>query len=197
MVANRLDRTPAGLGEVTVVDRDPTHRYGPALSLHPFGSMELDDHERDLREYLRPDVRFREATVTGVDPGARRVALADGESGDDRLVVALGYAVAVDRESLHHRTYDRLYALGDCADLPTWKTAAAARKQVGTLAENPVADVTGQPREAGYDGFAARPLLTRRGTAMIAAYDYDGALAPAVESRLGWWADVSLVPRLY
>jgi sulfide:quinone oxidoreductase len=400
MVANRLDRALAGLGEVTVVDRDPTHRYQPALSLHPFGSMELDDHERDVREYLRPDVRFRRATVTDVDPDARTVGLADGELGYDRLVVALGHAidgdrapwrgepdvypfyrpdaaralrrrlselvdepvtatdrdataagpaadglaadggtataspatpaatpanplrvvvtapadsvscggtsvkaalltaaylddrgvpaavtlatpgeavfgrgrkaryesrtaelvdergvehvpgfevasvagrtvtgtdgrrlpydiylpvspqccpaaltegspltapvdgeqgayVAVDRESLRHRTYDRVYALGDCTDLPTSKTAAAARKQAGTLAANLVADVTDQPREAGYDGFAACPLLTRRGRAMIAAYDYDGVLAPAVESRLGWWADVAVVPRLY
>jgi sulfide:quinone oxidoreductase len=383
MVANRLDRELAGLGDVTVVDRDPTHRYQPALSLHPFGSMALDEHERDVRGYLRPDVRFRRATVTGIDPDRRTVTLADGELGYDRLVVALGHAVdgdrapwrgepdvypfyrpeaaralgrrlselvdgprpvadggtvappsapvatpssplrvvvtaptdsvscggapvkaallvaehledggvpaevtlatpgeavfgegqkaryeertaalvaergvehvpgfevasvagrtvtgtdgrrlpydlhlpvspqccpaaltegspltapvdgedgeyvAVDRGSLRHRTHDRVYALGDCTDLPTSKTAAAARAQAATLATNLVADVTDQPREAEYDGFAACPLLTRRGRAMIAAYDYDGALAPAVESRLGWWADVAVVPRLY
>jgi NADH dehydrogenase FAD-containing subunit len=31
MVANRLDRELAGLVDLTVVDRDPTHRYQPAF----------------------------------------------------------------------------------------------------------------------------------------------------------------------
>ena len=402
MAANRLDRQLAGLGEVVVVDRDPVHRYQPAYYLHPFDHLNLDDHSRDVRPYLRDGVSFVEATVTGVDPRARTVETDAGSVEYDRLVVALGHAVAEERvpwedepgvhpfyrpegarglaaalervvhgatddeealtpasssrdgvatdgagvglaeseperasaptageplrvvvttpestvscggsplktalltedylteadvpcevavttpgdaafgtgrkaryddlvaavmdgrvehvpnfvvadvtdgavvgtdgrslpydlcapvspqrcpraltdgsplttavagepgeyvatdaASLRHREFDRVYALGDCTDLPTSKTAAAARKQAAVLTDNLTADVTGRDREARYGGFAACPLLTEAGKAVVATYDYDGATAPAVESRLGWLADVHVLPRLY
>lgn len=359
MLANRLDRDFDG--EVVVVDRDPTHRYQPALYLHPVDVLDLDAHERDVRGYLRDGVAFVEATVTGVTPDERRVDLRHGSLDYDRLVVALGHAlvddppwsgaadaypfyrpeaaralgdrldrvaaaggsvrvvvtepptavscggapvktalllqdyltdhgvdadvalttpgervfgsgrkarydaalestmtdrvehvpgfvperagdgaltardgrtveydllvpvsrqrcppalveespltatgdgadgeyVAVDPETLRHRDHDRVYALGDCTDVPTSKTAAAARKQAAVVATNLVADATGDGAEATYGGFAACPLLTGRGTAVLAAYDYDGPLVPAVESRLGWFADVRVLPYLY
>ncbi|PSP58075.1 pyridine nucleotide-disulfide oxidoreductase [Halobacteriales archaeon QH_7_66_36] len=397
MAANRLDRELGGLGEVVVVDRDPTHRYQPAYYLYPFDHLSLDDHTRDGREYLRTDVQFCEATVTGIDPNERRVTLGAGELSYDRLVVSLGHElvdevpwrgephaypfyrpegarelattldrlvarhgdgeadavsapardpvatdgagtasadaplpaadpadplrvlvtepetpmscggapakaallaedyladhgvpcdvtlagpdahvfgtgkkakyderltavfdergveyvpefsvadvadgtvtatdgralpydlylpvspqrcprvltdaspltapdeagreyVAVDEATMRHREVDRVYALGDCTDAPTSRTAAAARKQAAALADNLTADVTGRAYEATYDGFAACPLLTEKGKAILAAYDYDGATLPAVESRLGWIADLEAIPRLY
>ena len=388
MVANRLDRELGGLAEVVVLDRTPTHRYQPAFYLHPFGHADIDAHTRDVRDYLRADVRFREATVTGIDPGERMVGTGDGSVEYDRLVVALGHEtvagpwagephvypfyrpegaraleetlsrlvggtdgtdaetpvaadggvattgaepslptptaerplrvvvtepegsvscsgapakaallaedyltahdvpcavtlagpddhvfgtgkkarydeeladvfdtrgvtyeggfvvdgvadqrvesedgqtieydlylpvspqrcpavltdespltaasdegyVAVDPETMRHRTADRVYALGDCTDAPTSKTAAAARKQAAALADNLTADVTGRAYESRYDGFAACPLLTEEGKAILAGYDYDGAKFPAVESRVSWLADVEAIPRLY
>lgn len=388
MVANRLDRELGGLAEVVVLDRTPTHRYQPAFYLHPFGHADIDSHTRDVREYLRADVRFCEATVTGIDPDERTVATEGGYIEYDRLVVALGHEtvagpwagephvypfyrpegaralgetldalverangadaeppvaadggvattgteptlptptttrplrvvvtepegsvscggapakaallaedyladhgvpcdvtlagpddhvfgtgkkarydaeladvfaargvryeggfvvdevadrriesedgrtlaydlylpvspqrcptvltdespltaaseegyVAVDRETMRHRTHDRVYALGDCTDAPTSKTAAAARKQAAALADNLTADVAGRAYESHYDGFAACPLLTQEGKAILAGYDYDGAMFPAVESRVGWLADVEAIPRLY
>jgi sulfide:quinone oxidoreductase len=345
---------------VVAVDRDPTHRYQPALYLHPVDVLDLDTHERDVSGYLHDDVTFVRATVTGVTPDERRVDLRRGSLDYDRLVVALGHAlvpdppwagaadaypfyrpdaaralderldraegsvrvvvttpptsvscggapvkaalltedyladhgvdadvrlttpgdrvfgggkkarydaavesamagrvdhvpefvpadagdgtlvardgrtlaydlllpvsrqrcpsaltdgspltapvegeagayVAVDPETLRHRAFDRVYALGDCTDAPTSKTAAAARKQAAVVAANLVADVEGREAEAVYDGFAACPLLTERGRAILAAYDYEGSLAvaPAVESRLAWLADVRLLPPLY
>ncbi|MFB6117062.1 NAD(P)/FAD-dependent oxidoreductase [Halosegnis sp.] len=388
MVANRLDCELGGLGEVVVVDAEPTHRYQPACYLAPFDCLSLDEHARDVREYLRADVQFLEATVTGITPADQTVQLSVGSLGYDRLVVALGHElyatpgreqphvypfyraaaaraldrtldrlvahhgdgdpnrvptpardavatdggaaaaslptanaadplrvvvtepdtpvscggapakvallaedylsdhsvpcsvtvagpderpfgddhkerydrrladifaergvdyvpnfvpsevrngavvgangrrlpydlylpvspqrcprvltdrspltedgyVAVDAATLRHREHDHVYGIGDCTDLPTSKTAAAARKQAAALADNLTADVTGRAYEATYDGFAACPLLTERGKAMLAAYNYDGAMTPAVESRLGWLADVELIPRLY
>lgn len=365
MVANRLDRGLGGRGDVVAIDRSPTHRYRPAQYLGPVDVLEPDRHERDVREYLRDGVRFRAATVTGVDPAARAVRTVDGTVAYDRLVVALGHAidddraawsagtsdvypyyrpgaargldaaldeartgdretplrvvvttprgaiscggapvktalliedyltdhgvdcevtlttpgepvfgtgrkaryeerltrvlagrvdhvagfvvaaveggtvaasdgrtleydlcaptspqrcpraltegspltapvdgedgeyVAVDPETLRHREFDRVYALGDCTDVPTSKTAAAARKQAAVLADNLAADVTGGSGAAAYDGFAACPILTERGKAILATYDYEGATAPAIPSRLGWVADVHVLPRLY
>lgn len=368
MLANRLDRSLAAAVEVTVVDRSPTHRYQPALYLDPFGYLDLDAHERDVRQYLRRDVGFREATVIGVDPTTRTVRTDEETLPYDRLVVALGHAldheavdgltvapgddvypfydpaaarafgtaltavvdddhtapvrlvvsepdtpvscggaalklamlaedyltdrgvaceavvagpdahvfgsgrkarydalvsdlladravryvgdfetadvdrdaglvraadgrtleydlyapvspqrcpsvltdrsplttdrrereyVDVDPETLRHERHERVYALGDCTDLPTSKTAAAARKQAAVLARNLVVDITDRGTDAAYGGFAACPLLTERGRAVLAMYDYDGPVAPAVESRLAWHADVDVVPRLY
>ncbi|PSP38203.1 hypothetical protein BRC71_05900 [Halobacteriales archaeon QH_7_65_31] len=91
MVANRLDRELGGLADIVVLDRTPTHRYQPAFYLSPFGHADLDHHTRDVREYLREDVTFCEATVTGIDPGERTVAVGDGAIDYDRLVVALGH----------------------------------------------------------------------------------------------------------
>ena len=365
MVANRLDRELAALGDVVVVDRSPTHRYRPAQYLAPVDVLDIDSHARDVREYLRDDVRFREATVTGIDPGERTVETTAGTVPYDRLVVALGHAtdddraswapdapdvypyyrpaaaraldaalddaregavdppvevvvttppdtvscggapvktalliedyltdegvacevrlttpgsavfgtgkkrryerrlrsviegrvahvpeftvadvadgvvtaadgrtlsydlcvptspqrcpaalteespltspvegeageyVAVDPATLRHREFDRVYALGDCTDVPASKTAAAARKQAATLADNLTADVADCAREAHYGGFAACPLLTKRGKAILAMYDYESATAPAYSTRLGWVADVHFIPRLY
>lgn len=53
MLANCLDRKLAAAVDVTVVDRSPTHRYQPALYLDPFDYLNLDTHERDVRQYLR------------------------------------------------------------------------------------------------------------------------------------------------
>ena len=387
MVANRLDRELGGLAEVVVLDRTPTHRYQPAFYLHPFGHADIDSHTRDVREYLRSDVEFCEATVTGIDPEERTVGTGDGSVEYDRLVVALGHEtvagpwaseprvypfyrpegaralgetldrlvgsggadtetslatdggvatagpepslptptterplrvvvtepegsvscggapakaallaedylsehdipcevtlagpddhvfgtgkkarydealadvfaargvtyedgfvvdevadqqvegkdgrtipydlylpvspqrcptvlaeespltdaseegyVAVDPETMRHREFDRIYALGDCTDAPTSKTAAAARKQAAALADNLTADATGRAYESHYGGFAACPLLTEEGKAILAGYDYDGAMFPAVESRVSWLADVEAIPRLY
>lgn len=374
MVANRLDRELGGFADIVVVDRTPTHHYQPAFYLHPFGHADIDDHSRDVRDYLRDDVTFREATVTGIDPDDRTVATSQDTLAYDRLVVALGHEtgegpwagvphvypfyqpegaralretlvqlvegdtvtgeaepnlptptlnrplrvvvtepegpvscggapakaalladdylsehdipcevtlagpddhvfgtgkkarydaalteifaergvgyeeeftvadvsdgriesddgrtlaydlflpvspqrcpavltdhspltgasedgyVAVDPETMRHREYDRVYALGDCTDVPTSKTAAAARTQAAALADNLTADATNREYEATYDGFAACPLLTEEGEAILAAYDYDGAIFPAVESRLSWLADVEAIPRLY
>jgi sulfide:quinone oxidoreductase len=375
MVANRLDRELAGLADVTVVDRDPVHRYQPAFYLVPFGYMDLDAQSKPAPDLCREGVAFRQGTVTGVDPGAGTVALTDGTLSYDRLIVALGHETApgtvpgmaagwrrtrradapatadgnpavypfyeakaagalgdaidavddgdrllvtvpdtpvscggaplklamlaedafdrrgvdaavvlarpdehlfggeekasyderlreewaerdlslvtdfdvarvdpgakrveaadgrdldydvyapvspqrppeplrdgplttggpdgyvtVDDRTLRHERFDRVYALGDCTDVPTSKTAAAARKQAGVVADNLTADVTETEYEAHYDGFAACPLLTARGKAVMALYDYDGALSPAIESRLNWLLDVHAIPAVY
>jgi sulfide:quinone oxidoreductase len=394
MVANRLDRELAGLVDVTVVDRDPTHRYQPAFYLAPFGYMDLEEQSRDARDYCRADVTFQQGEVTGIDPRRGRVELREGTLAYDRLIVALGHETApetvpgmaegwrrtreadaddaddvsatdrkgrttdagrslpaddpavypfyeaeaaaalgdaldglgdgdrllvtvpdtpvscggaplklamlaeddlsrhgvdaevvlarpddhlfgggekaryderlreewaardlelvrgfetarvlpdagrveavdgrtldydvyapvppqrppeplrdgpltdggpdgyvtVDDHTLRHARFDGVYALGDCTDVPVSKTAAAARKQVGVVADNLTADATDRAYEATYDGFAACPLLTARGKAVMALYDYDGPLVPAVESRLSWLLDVHAIPAAY
>jgi len=54
------------------------------------------------------------------------------------LADAAGW-VDVDQATLRHKTYDNIWSLGDVMNAPNAKTAAAARKQAPTVAENIVA----------------------------------------------------------
>ncbi|MCB1972672.1 MAG: NAD(P)/FAD-dependent oxidoreductase, partial [Geminicoccaceae bacterium] len=49
--------------------------------------------------------------------------------------------VDVDQATLRHKTYENIWALGDCMNAPNAKTAAAARKQAPVVAENLVASL--------------------------------------------------------
>jgi sulfide:quinone oxidoreductase len=59
------------------------------------------------------------------------------------LADATGW-VDVDPHMLRHRTWANVWSLGDPMNAPNAKTAAAARKQAPTVAENLVADMAGR-----------------------------------------------------
>ncbi len=59
------------------------------------------------------------------------------------LADAAGW-VDVDQATLRHKTYDNIWSLGDVMNAPNAKTAAAARKQAPTVADNIVADIAGR-----------------------------------------------------
>lgn len=61
-----------------------------------------------------------------------------------------GAWVPVDRETL--RAGERVYALGDAADLPVPKSAAAAHFQGAVVVENVLAELAGREPPARYDG---------------------------------------------
>ena len=183
-----------------------------------FGMGKKRRYERRLRSVIEGRVtHVPEFTVDDVADGV--VTAADGQAlsydlcvptSPQRCPAALteespltgpvkgeaGEYVTVDPATLRHREFDRVYALGDCTDVPTSKTAAAARKQAAALADNLTADVADHARKAHYGGFAACPPLMERGKAILATYDYESATAPAYPIRLGWVADVHLIPRL-
>ncbi|CAH8864629.1 unnamed protein product [Trichobilharzia szidati] len=81
--------------------------------------------------------------------------------------------VSVDINTLRHKHYDNIFALGDCAALPTSKTAAAVAGQVGVLEKN-LCDVMkgGKGNVAKYDGYTACPLVTGYNRGIIAEFDY-------------------------
>lgn len=58
------------------------------------------------------------------------------------LADAAGW-VDVDQATLRHTQFDNIWSLGDVMNAPNAKTAAAARKQAPTVAENIVADIAG------------------------------------------------------
>lgn len=116
---------------------------------------------------------------------------------DDSPLTDGGEYVAVDDHTLQHETYDDVFAVGDCADVPTSRTASAARKQSHVVADNVERYLADREPAPDYDGYTACPVLTERGKAMIAEFDYEEPVSAPVVSRLNWILDVNVIPSLY
>ncbi|MFA9415147.1 NAD(P)/FAD-dependent oxidoreductase [Natrinema sp. HArc-T2] len=108
-----------------------------------------------------------------------------------------GEYVAVDEHTLQHVEYEDIFALGDGCSTPNAKTAAAARKQAHVVLDNLTAHMADKRQTAKYKGYAACPLLTKKGKAMVAEFDYENSISAPVESRMNWIMDVNILPSFY
>ncbi len=140
-------------------------------------STDGDTQEYDLYAPVPPQY--------GQEPLTEHSPLTDGEY------------VTVDEHTLQHTEYEDVFALGDGADTPNAKTAAAARKQSHVVLDNLTAHMADKRQTAAYEGYAACPLLTRKGKAMVAEFDYEESISAPVESRLNWIMDVDVLPSFY
>lgn len=71
-------------------------------------------------------------------------------------------------QTLQHKRYANVFGIGDCANVPTSKTAAAAAAQFLVLRDNLGALIAGQHAdEARYDGYTSCPLITKKGACMM------------------------------
>lgn len=82
--------------------------------------------------------------------------------------------VNVDICTLRHKKFPNVWSLGDCAALPTSKTAAAITSQAIVLSTNLKSVLVGGPDSAlQYDGYTACPIVTRYGGCILAEFDYN------------------------
>ena len=81
--------------------------------------------------------------------------------------------VSVHPGTMQHTTYDNVFALGDCSNLPTSKTGAAIRKQAPAVAQNLMDVMEGRSPAKMYDGYTSCPLVTGYGSLILAEFDYD------------------------
>ena len=97
-MANRLVRLlPEDAWQVILLDRDDVHVYQPGLLLLPFGMYRDDELTRPRTRTVDPRVDLRLTGIDKVDPDAKRVALANGESiGYDFLILATGSQILPD-----------------------------------------------------------------------------------------------------
>ncbi len=121
------------------------------------------------------------------------------------LADAAGW-VDVDQATLRHKTFDNIWSLGDVMNAPNAKTAAAARKQAPTVADNLVADLDGHSPTAQYDGYGSCPLTVERGKIVLAEFGYGGALKPSFPkwmidgtkpTRAAWLLKEQVLPPIY
>lgn len=121
------------------------------------------------------------------------------------LADAAGW-VDVDQTTLRHKSFDNIWSLGDVMNAPNAKTAAAARKQAPTVAENIVADIAGRSPTAAYDGYGSCPLTVERGKIVLAEFGYGGVLKPSFPTalldgkkptRAAWFLKEKMLPPIY
>ncbi|RUO20910.1 TIGR01244 family phosphatase [Aliidiomarina iranensis] len=121
------------------------------------------------------------------------------------LADAAGW-VDVSPETLQHKHFGNIYAVGDVSNAPNAKTAAAVRSQAPVVAENVLASLRGAPAMALYEGYGSCPLTVERGKIVLAEFGYGGKLQPTFPgwlvngkrpSRLAWFLKEKLLPWLY
>ena len=114
--------------------------------------------------------------------------------------------VDVNQATLRHKAYANIFALGDAANTPNAKTAAAARKQAPVVAHNVLASLGKVQAEAAYDGYGSCPLTVERGKIVLAEFLYGGKVAPTLPtwlidgkhpSRLAWLLKERILPPMY
>ncbi len=86
--------------------------------------------------------------------------------------------VNVNKHTLQHNVYPNVFSLGDAANLPTSKTAAAVRKQTPVVVHNLLALMNSKQPEQQYDGYTCCPITTGYGKVILAEFDYDRELCP-------------------
>ncbi len=89
-VSSRLSQELGDQVEVTLVDRGDAFVFGFSKLDVMFGRRTLDAVRLPYRAFATPHVRFRQETITAIDPGARRVMTDRDTYEADVLVVALG-----------------------------------------------------------------------------------------------------------
>ena len=114
--------------------------------------------------------------------------------------------VDVDQETLQHKRFANIWSLGDAANTPNAKTAAAVRKQAPIVAENLLAVAAGHAPIMHYSGYGSCPLTVERGRIVLAEFGYGGSIQPTFPTwllngtrptRLAWFLKEKILPSLY
>ena len=89
-LATRLSETVSDAVRVTLLDRNDSFFFGFSKLDVMLGRRSADDVRLYYRDIAQDGVEFRQETVIGIDPVARRVSTDAGSHEADFLVVALG-----------------------------------------------------------------------------------------------------------
>lgn len=123
------------------------------------------------------------------------------------LADAAGW-VDVQQDTLQHKLYDNVWALGDISNTPNAKTAAATRTQAPIVANNLLCSMN-KPKAkefVHYNGYGSCPLTVEAGKIVLAEFGYGGKLLPSFPeavldgrkaTRRAWVLKKSILPRFY
>ena len=111
--------------------------------------------------------------------------------------------VDIDQNSMRHKRFANVFALGDAGSTPNSKTAAAVRKQAPIVVRNLLAALDEREGGLSYDGYGSCPLTTAYGKVMLAEFTYGGKVTPSfpldpkVERTSMWYLKKYFLPYLY
>jgi sulfide:quinone oxidoreductase len=144
--------------------------------------------------------------VESVDPITRTVTSIEGETVEYDLLVLVpphrgqqviqdsglgderGW-VPVDKNTLQHAKFPRIWAIGDTTSIPISKSGSVAHYEASVAAAEIVAEVKGEaPPAHVYDGKVMCFLETGHGQATTIRFDYDHPPVSPSPSRLWHWA---------
>lgn len=83
--------------------------------------------------------------------------------------------VEVNKGTMQHTRYPNVFAIGDCSNVPTSKTAAAVAGQSGVLLDSLHCVIKGEKPVEQYDGYTSCPLITGYGKTILAEFDFNAA----------------------
>jgi sulfide:quinone oxidoreductase len=89
-LATRLSEIASDVVDVTLLDRNDSFFFGFSKLEVMLGRQSADDVRLPYRDIAKDGVEFRQETVVGIDPAARRVQTDAGTHDADFLVVAMG-----------------------------------------------------------------------------------------------------------
>jgi len=136
------------------------------IGLEPDFLVERIDPERKtLVSYDEREVPFDLLVTVPLNMGADFVARSG--LGDE-----LNY-VPVDRGTLQSRTYPKIFAVGDAADIPASKAGSVAHFAVDVFVGNFLQLVAGEPMTGTFDGHANCFVESGRGKALLIDFNYD------------------------
>jgi sulfide:quinone oxidoreductase len=82
--------------------------------------------------------------------------------------------ITVDKDTLRHTKFPNVWALGDCTNLPTSKTFAAAMSQSIVLKHNLEKVLEGKETNAKYTGYTSCPIFVGQKKLMLCEFKYGG-----------------------
>lgn len=93
---------------------------------------------------------------------------------NSKLAAANGF-VDVNQNTLRHNKYPNVFAIGDCANLPTAKTAAGIFSQAPVLVHNLLDSINSKAPElkAKYNGYNSCPMFVGDQKLMMIEFKYD------------------------
>ena len=138
----------------------------PGAFTKPQASAMLGKLAEDKNVKVTPNFQ-----ISGVDAGRKIITSFDGREVNYDLLVAIppnfgakciidsgmgdpmGY-VDTDHNTLKAKNFDRIYVIGDAANVPTSKAGAVAHYEADIVADNLIREIDGQPPWPNYDGHA-------------------------------------------
>jgi sulfide:quinone oxidoreductase len=144
--------------------------------------------------------------VETVDPKAKTVTSLEGETFDydllvlvpphrgQRLIEDSGLGdergwIPVDKNTLRHETFERVWALGDATNIPISKSGSVAHFEAPIVAEQITAAAKGEPvPDRVYEGKVMCFLETGQGKATTIRFDYNHAPVSPPPARVWHWA---------